>query len=708
MKKTITLFFSLLLAFGLNAQVMLTENFSSGTFPPAGWSVSGQNTNWRISQTANAGGNAPEGRMNWSPQFNTTTRLISPAVNLSGQTKVVLRFKHKVDHYASSFQIGVSTRANSAGTWNNAWTLTVTADLPAQERLVIIDNSDVNSATFQFSIFFTGNSYNIDDWWFDDFELFVPVQLDAGLASQSVPTYFFGQKTIQGTVVNLGLDAINSYKVNWSLNDGEVFSTDVTGVNLTTGQTHNFTAQQPLAPAPGDHVFKVWVSHPNGQQPDGNPANDMITKNIGVATQSLQRRPLFEEFTSSTCAPCASFNSSVFNPFVNQYGNNIALIKYQMNWPGTGDPYYTAEGGVRRTYYAVNAVPMLFTEGKNVATSAAAVNAAYQAGMDDPAFVKIEATYQIQGTFFNANVQVTPYVNLNNVTMHVVIIEKLTTGNVASNGETSFKHVMMKMWPNASGTTQNFPAGQTATFDISQNMAGTFVEQMDDLIAVVFLQDNSNKYVFQAANTLDASQATATVTFEPVAGTTGLPTNSQLHIHYNMPITFIGGTPITNDNVAAIISLKQQNGPSFPFTATINEQKTTITITPTGLLNSYTWYELSIEAVQNAFGVITPGASTNFETGMHVGIGEQYNMLAGIFPNPATDQLNMRYFLSEISDVSFQIIDMNGKVVRHMANGKMPAGEHMQHTNVGQLPKGVYLVRMQTPAFVQTERLIVK
>lgn len=708
MKNLFTLFFLLLMTFALNAQVMLTEDFSSGTWPPAGWTVSGQSTNWRISQTANAGGIAPEGRLNWSPQFITTTRLISPVINLSGQVKVVLRFKDKIDHYASNFQIGVSTRASSTASWNNVWTQTVTADIPARERLIIIENADVNSPTFQFSIFFNGNSYNIDDWWFDNFELFVPAELDAGLASHNVPNYFFGQKTIEGVMTNLGLNPITSYTVNWSLNDGEVFTTQITGVNIATGQTHNFTAQQILAPAPGDYVLKVWISHPNNQQPDGNPDNDMLVRNIGVATQSLQRRPLFEEFTSSTCAPCASFNNSVFNPFVNQNGNNIALIKYQMNWPSPGDPYYTAEGGVRRTYYAVNAVPMLFVEGRNVATSATAVNAAYQNGMTDAAFVKIEATHQIQGTFFNADVQVTPYVNLNNVTMHVVIVEKTTTGNVGNNGETSFKHVMMKMWPNASGTTQNFAAGQTATFSLSQNMAGTFVEQMDDLIAVVFLQDNSNKYVFQSAYSQDASQVAASVSFNPLAGTTGIPTNSPLLIQYNMPVTMVGGAAITNQNVASLITLKQQSGPNFPFTATINEQNTLITVTPTGLLNSFTWYELSIAAVQNANGVVTPAASTHFQTGMHVGLGEQQSRLTGIFPNPASDQLTLQFYLHKAGYINLQIFDRTGKLVQSIASGNKPAGEHILQTSIHQLPKGIYMVRLQTNASLHTERLIIR
>lgn len=93
---------------------------------------------------------------------------------------------------------------------------------------------------------------------------------------------------------------------------------------------------------------------------------------------------------------------------------------------------------------------------------------------------------------------------------------------------------------------------------------------------------------------------------------------------------------------------------------------------------------------------------------MHVGIGEQFTTLAGIFPNPATDQLTLRYFLSESSRVNLQIIDLSGKAVKQIVNGTMAAGEHLQHISIGQLPKGVYLVRMQTPEMVQTERLIIK
>lgn len=706
MKKLFTLFIALLAGFALHAQIVLTENFSGGVVPPTGWTVSGQNTNWRISQTANAGGAAPEGRLTWTPQFNTTTRLISPAINLSGQTLVMLRFKHMVDFYAANFQIGIATRNSSAGTWNNVWTQTVTADVPAREEVIIIENADVNSATFQFSLFFSGNSFNVDDWYFDDFELSIPYMWDAALTTLDVPNYFLGSKDVKGKVTNLGLFPVTAYTLNWSLNDGDVQSTTFSGLNIATGASHNYLAQQQLTPPAGQHSLKVWISNLNGNNEDQNTANDMITKTIGIPTQVLQRRPLFEEFTSSTCAPCATFNNSVFNPFVNQNGDNIGLIKYQMNWPGSGDPYYTAEGGVRRTYYGVSAVPQLFAEGKGVATNATAVNAAYNAGINDPAFVRITGTHAINGTNITVNANITPYVALNNVTLHVVVIEKLTTGNVATNGETSFKHVMMKMLPDASGTTTNLEGGVTTNFSFTHNMASTFVEEMDDLVAVIFIQDNSNRYVFQSAYTVPEGQVAAAVTFDPVAGATGVTTEANLHILFDMPVFMVGGDAITNANVGSLVTLKQVGGADFPFTATINDEKTTITVSPAGLLSSYTSYEFGVAAVQNTNAIVTPASSINFTTGQHVGINELNASITGISPNPATDIVSVRFFLSDQNAATLSIIDVNGRTVREW-NHVSSAGVNSVDIDVKDIPSGIYVLQLKSGSQSQNTRLMI-
>jgi hypothetical protein len=703
MKKLFTILVVIFLAQASFSQTLLLEEFSGSAWPPAGWSFDGLPAQWAKSATAAAGGTAPEAKFTYTNQ-NTTTRFITPAFDLSSHNNVTLSFKYFYDWYANGVTFGVAKRFGT-GAWEVAWSVNPTGNQGPKSQTVEFTN--VGQADFQFCFYLTGNLYNMDYLHLDDVKLFVRQNLDAGLQTMAVPSYFLEAQTVTGKVINEGLTSLNSFDVNWSLNDGEVNTTSYTGLNLATDATFNYSCTQPLNPPAGLHTLKVWVSNVNGVAVDDNPDNDMITKNIGVPTQTLQRRPLFEEFTSSTCAPCASFNNSVFNPFINQYGDNIGLIKYQMNWPGSGDPYYTAEGGVRRNYYGVSAVPMLYAEGKNVATSSAAVNNAYTTGMADPAFVTLSGSHEVNGNNFTVIANITPYVALTNATVHIVVIEKITTGNVASNGETSFKHVMMKMLPDANGTTMNMEAGVTTTLNFSHDMATTNVEEMEDLIAVIFIQDNSTKYVFQSVYTEEAGSVAALVSFDPVAGTTGVTTEADLHVSFDMPVFLVGGSDITNDNVAALITLKQVNGADFPFTASINDEKTVITVNPDGLLNSYTNYELGIADIQNANAVVSPASSTTFETGMHVGVNEIAAGIIGITPNPAKDEMQIRYFLSETGNVEITLHDLSGRQVKNIFNGNVISGQQNLTWNASELPAGAYIVRMQTQRTVNTIRLVV-
>lgn len=703
MRKIFTFIAVLLMTQISFGQTILFEDFSGNTWPPSGWTFDGLANQWSKSATASAGGTAPEAKFTYVNQ-NTTTRFISPAFDMSSYTDVTLNFKYFYDWYANGVTFGVAKRFGT-GAWEVAWSVNPTGNQGPKSQTV--EFTAIGQAGFQFCFFLTGNLYNMDYLHIDDIKLFVRQNLDAGLQSLNVPTYFLGSKPVAGKVINEGLTVLNSFDVSWSLNDGPANVTSFSGLNIATDGTFDYSCSPQVAPDPGLHTLKVWVSNVNGVAVDDNPANDMITKSIGVPTLTLQRRPLFEEFTSSTCAPCASFNNSVFNPFIATNGDNIGLIKYQMNWPGSGDPYYTLEGGVRRTYYGVSAVPMLYAEGKNVATTAAGVNNAYNTAMADPAFVTITGTHHVDGNNFSVTANITPYVTLLNATAHVVIIEKITTGNVASNGETSFKHVMMKMMPDANGTTMNFESGVTTTLNFTHDMTTTNVEEMEDLIAVIFIQDNSNKYVFQSAYTEEAGSVAATVSFDPVAGSTGVTTEADLHITFDMPVFHIGGADITNDNVAGLVSLKQVGGADFPFTATINDEKTIITVDPTGLLNSYTSYELALSEVQNTNGVVTPASSTTFETGMHVGVDEITAGFIGIIPNPASSDMSISYYTTAAGNVSLSVHDLSGRMIEQIKSENVSAGQHTVQWNAAKLATGAYLVRMQTNATVKTTRLIV-
>jgi len=224
----------------------------------------------------------------------------------------------------------------------------------------------------------------------------------------------------------------------------------------------------------------------------------------GMTMQAQQRLVLVEEFTSSTCYPACPQLNALLNPWLAANAEKVTVVKYQMNWPGAGDPYYTPEGGTRRGYYGVNGVPTVYVNGVVPPTGttyqswrnniANAVNDAYT----QPAQAIIEGYFRVVGNMIYVKTSVTPLISGSNHFIHCAVNEKLTTGNKASNGESEFHHVMMKMFPNGNGTTLDLTEGETITLNFSHDMSTTHVEEMDDLEVAVFVQNRSTRAVLNA------------------------------------------------------------------------------------------------------------------------------------------------------------------------------------------------------------------
>ena len=218
---------------------------------------------------------------------------------------------------------------------------------------------------------------------------------------------------------------------------------------------------------------------------------------VGITMHAQQRKVLFEEFTSSTCGPCASMNAWL-NPLLAANADKVVVVKYQMNWPGSGDPYYTAEGGTRRGFYSVNSVPYPFTNGVYTNNQGAIQNAINN-GYAQPAEATIEGGFKVIGNLICIEANVTPLISGSNYFIHCVVNEKVTTKNKGGNGEQEFHHVMMKMFPNGNGTTLTLTEGETIPLKFSYDMSTTHVEEMDDLEVVVFVQNKSTKGILNAA-----------------------------------------------------------------------------------------------------------------------------------------------------------------------------------------------------------------
>ncbi|MBT3648378.1 MAG: T9SS type A sorting domain-containing protein [Flavobacteriales bacterium] len=241
---------------------------------------------------------------------------------------------------------------------------------------------------------------------------------------------------------------------------------------------------------------------------------------ITLAQSHVPKTPLYEVFSSSTCPPCKPANDWLV-PIFEEYDGEIAVIKYQMSWPGTGDPYYSAEGNARRNFYGVNGVPAFFPNAvetfySNFTTSSVDDDLLEASG------VKMFLRYMIdegsQSVAIKARIEFLQSYNDGGQRLFVPIIEKLTTANRKTNGEVEFHNVFKKMLPEAMGELiiATFDSGDVIDYDTTYVFQGDYrlppnanspidnstehsVEEFDDLHVIMWMQSLVNKEVYQSA-----------------------------------------------------------------------------------------------------------------------------------------------------------------------------------------------------------------
>lgn len=226
----------------------------------------------------------------------------------------------------------------------------------------------------------------------------------------------------------------------------------------------------------------------------------LLLPSIIINAQTVPLKPLYEEFTSSSCGPCAGANA-ILDPLLQANPGTHSLIKYQMDWPGSGDPYYTEEGGVRKVYYNVTGVPSMFINSESLFPGDI-TQEIYDSYLDELTSIELDiVSADIDDDYIaTIEVDINPLIDYAvGLTAHIVIVEKVTVANVGSNGETEFFNVMMKMLPDAYGTTLDaLTTGNTVTLIESCDMGETFMEQPTDLAVIVFIQDDTDKTVHQS------------------------------------------------------------------------------------------------------------------------------------------------------------------------------------------------------------------
>ncbi|NLW18417.1 MAG: T9SS type A sorting domain-containing protein [Candidatus Cloacimonetes bacterium] len=487
-------------------ETWIEEDFSSGTFPPAGWSIVNQAGNWSVRNSSNAGGSIPELRLNWSPQFNGTTYFVSPSVDTSGESIMYLDFRHNVDHYSSSYTIGVATRRNQAGSsWNTAWEMTVSNNISAQLKTVELATQDVGASDFQFAVYFSGNSTNLNYWYIDDIRLYTPFDHDLAIMDVDLPSQSSAGSTFtpKCTVANLGYNPLVALvSLNIYHGDELVYSQpDYHSVMLDFWETD--TAEFPaFSPTMHNDLYRFEFSVSSLEDVvDQEPANNVKVSYVNTWTMPKQM-VLLEIGTGGWCPYCPGAAMAA-DDFVYQ-GYNVAVIENH-----NGDPFANDDSNGRNNYYGVSAYPtsifdgmLFFSGGSNTSSIINSLMPLFsqRRTIKSPLFLMIFGEESPQG--YNITVQVEklaplPYPNL---ALHLA----LTESNIAYSwqGQNHMSFVNRGMYPDWEGTVidlANAPIGSSYhTFPIVKDPS--WAEENCELVA--FVQNLDTKEVIQATKLL--------------------------------------------------------------------------------------------------------------------------------------------------------------------------------------------------------------
>lgn len=527
MKKILLSLAAIFAATGLMAQgqsVIYSENFDNGV--PSTWTQTtnatdggflGGNSTSLSSQYfsfTNPGSNFVATNDDGCNCDKSNEYLITDVIDLSGYS--VMHATFKSFYYGATYQGATEVAeflysTNGGATWTSLGTLDPAGDWETQWI-------DVTAACGNANVQFAFNYQDGGGWLYglgiDDFAVFAPYNFDVAMESLNMPTTLGLNNapfTFEGTLRNYGGATITSATINYSVNGGTPVTESLSGLSIAPYDTYTWTHTTAWNPSTtGTYSIDFYALPINGTF-DQNTSNDNLNVSIEVLTATADRVVLAEEFTSSTCGPCASFNPGYKQLLdansANTLTGRVTSVKYQMNWPSPGnDPAYNQEAADRRVAYGISGVPDVVYSGSNIPTSQANIDII----KDVPSLANLSAEWSATGNYIQCDATVNALADLGaNVVLHMAMIEKQINHSIQTNGETVFHHVFRKFMDGSSGhSMSNMTAGNTYTHyansTISVNAApaqGSFdfwigTSNMD---VIVWLQNTATGEVLQSA-----------------------------------------------------------------------------------------------------------------------------------------------------------------------------------------------------------------
>ncbi len=260
-----------------------TFDYQPGNLP-SGWQLTGLPHGWSVRNSSNAGGQAPELRLHWSPEYTGMSRLVTYPIFIENHSEIRLSFQHALNnHYENEGEkVAIDVSYDEGSTWQNIWELAFTHDI-APETIEEFFDLPQSETTMQLGFRFEGNSYNIDQWYVDN--VIIEPLVENDLVAESIsgtPTPSEGAESLYTiSVKNAGTQTQSNYTVKL-MQQGDIEIATVDGQTIEFGETIEY--ELPWTPTPddiGETYLYGYVSFDEDQAPVNNQ-----TQNLDVSVQS--------------------------------------------------------------------------------------------------------------------------------------------------------------------------------------------------------------------------------------------------------------------------------------------------------------------------------------------------------------------------------------------------------------------------------------
>ena len=660
MKKNLFLALALLLSvsiFAQNNSFIINETFDSAEMPE-GWYFTGEGAdNFKINSTNNAGGDPNELYFKSSPIVTAGIHLVMGSADLTGVDALGLTFKHSLSNAQLSSTIGIATSSDKGATWNTAWSQTFNGAASSGQYNVneTIKPADLGKSNVLFCLFYEGNTYNFNKWYFDDISIF-PLSDDIDLQLSSVEV----NNTIQAGNIEIGFIASNisgnevtSFEASYEV-EGYNIVTETFNIAIKPNQKQNVKFSKAVELFPGTHEIKVNIISVNGEE-DANLDNNSMTKEIRTFMKTVERTPMIEHFSSSTCINCIPVDTTLLK-LTHANEGRYTYVKYPWNYPGLGDKYYLKDCSIRGQYYGVAGVPSITFDGTTTTKQPKQSN--FDERYNITSYMDIIGAFNVEGNTINVTADIISYIDMPNVRVFATVNEKTTVENKVEGSLPEFHHVLMNMLSGAEGIEADFQAGQYQRYEFTLDMTTTNMEEINDLEVAVWIQNYESKevhnshflqeYTAHCYPVQNLSVNDKTISWE--APEQGVPTGYNVFVNGNLVAENITETSYTfksgkNKNIVEVFAL-------------YNEKSSV-------------------------------GVSLFIETEKGTGIADVETQSISIYPNPANDRL---FIEAEGKIENIVIYDIYG---RHQVT-ETPSHQEMTSVNVSGLKAGIYFVKINT------------